>query len=230
MVRLFRPTSSTRPPRPWRMTTVAASHARRRDVPAETWKPSIPSSADWPTAAQETRRDVPAGTRRPSVPSIPAWPGAPSFSSSPSTLAWILAIPLPSIPPSPVRPVTSTCTKPDSRSRRCASRSNAAGSSFLVRMWCSLSRHSASSLDGSSVVLLLADGFVFGPSVLSRALTNFTTSPESISSVAFAFGVSAQTPRLEFYTEAGRRSRLNTGEYSGQFLTDSDYDRPRGAG
>ena len=46
VVRLLRPTSSTPPSGAWRMTTVAASHARRRDVSAETYDPS--SNTDCP--------------------------------------------------------------------------------------------------------------------------------------------------------------------------------------
>ncbi len=55
---------------PCRMTTVEASHARRRDVPAGTRRPSIPSSADCPGALL-----------------TPLALSASSFSSSASTLS-----------------------------------------------------------------------------------------------------------------------------------------------
>ena len=65
MVRVRRPTLSTSPAGPWCIVTVAASHARRRAVSAETWMLPASSSTDWPLAgsghAAGLRRRRPRG-------------------------------------------------------------------------------------------------------------------------------------------------------------------------
>ena len=100
-------------------------------------------------------------------------------------------IPLPSMPPSPLLPVTSTCVKPDSRSILCASRSNAAGDIFKSVSSSSSRQLGISSGSSDSCV---SSSWAF----LSCARTTRSTSLSSMCSSLLTAGESAQTPRLEF--------------------------------
>src|SRR5881409_1921101 len=93
MVRVRAPISTTWPWASWRITTRLASHARRRDVSAETCVSS--SRMDWPGASVSARTGASTWTttwyRSPALPgSIPRWSAVSATSAIASACCWAI--------------------------------------------------------------------------------------------------------------------------------------------
>jgi len=119
-------------------------------------------------------------------------------------IRFICNTPDPSIPPSPGRPVTETVLKPDSRSNRCASRSNASGGIFrMVSNRCCFQSSSDSSAISSSVET--SNKSPCGSEITARSLNFWRPSriSDTISCMSSSIrlsprSVTAHTPRRLF--------------------------------